>query len=459
MTGGKTTRPPAVTVCVCLLFAVGLVPAASALAQTTAPSATAAARPPNFLVILADDLGARHLACYGHKTHRTPNVDALARSGVMFRMCWATPMCCPSRAEMLTGRYGVRTGWLNQMYHGPTPRDHLDPNEITFASVLKSRGYATGLAGKWHLGSIATRPRMILENGFDEYHAWAQFALPPGARFDGSLDQKYWHPALIENGRFVPTTPRDYGPDLECRWLIDFMRRHRDRPFLAYWPMCLPHEPHEPTPNASVPDGRRAGGLQGSIEYMDTLVGRIVVALDELKLRDNTIILFCGDNGPAEAGKGELTEPGVRVPMIVAGPGVQRRGVAIEDLVDLSDVLPTLADLAGAATPRGIALDGRSFAPALRGIRGQGRAWIASFMDDRAIIRTARWLLEGDGKLYDCHDAGTGRRAYRDVTDSRAPEVVDARRNLDSILSRLPMPRKQPAGSAPAASQTHRGGD
>ena len=400
-------------------------------------------RPANFVVIMADDLGAKELGCYGHPKHRTPHLDSLARGGVRFQTCWSTPLCSPTRVEIMTGRYGFRTGWYNFLGRVTTPMDHLDPDEPTFADMLKAKGYATGLAGKWQLGLITKQPNMVFDSGFDEYFTWAwkEGGLPANAKFAGSPRQRFWHPAVIENGKHIATSPDLYGPDLYSCWLIDFMKRHRDGPFLVYYPMCLTHKPWDPTPDGGSPGGRTEGGLKHNVEYMDTVVGRIVKALEDLGLRENTIVLFTGDNGTAGDGKGTVTELGARVPMIVNCPGIVNQDVVSDELIDLSDVLPTLAEFSGADPPYGVTIDGRSFAKHLRGESFQGREWIFSYLAYERMLRDKRWLLEGDGKFYDCGENRDGTK-YKDVTESEDPAVVAARKRFAAILKDLPAPRK-----------------
>jgi len=398
------------------------------------------ARQPNFVVILADDLGAPELGCYGNAKHRTPNLDRLAQTGVRFRTCWATPVCSPTRVEIMTGRYAFRTGWYDFIGRGTTSnKDHLGPEEVTFAHMLKKAGYATGLAGKWQLGFIQRHPRTVFDSGFDEYFTWAWRQLPADAKFAGSPRQRYWHPAIIENGKHFPTTPEQYGPDLYCDWLIDFMKRHKDQPFLAYYPMCLTQKPYDPTPDPEHPGRKTEGNLKTNVEYMDHLVGRIVKALDEMGLRDDTIIFFAGDNGTGGAGKNTATEMGVRVSMIANSPKRIATGLTSDAMIDFSDVLPTLADLAGASLPEGVTIDGRSFAHVLQGKPGPTRDWVFSYLGHRRLIRDKRWLLDGYGSFYDCGQSRAGR-GYKDVTRSDAPEVLAARKRLETIIKDMPAP-------------------
>lgn len=430
----------------CLLGLIGLfAPAFSAGAKPSGQK-----RPPNFVVIMADDLGAKELGCYGHPEHKTPNLDRLARQGMRFRTCFSTPICSPTRVMIMTGRYGFRTGWYNLIGRAgsPTrtnPKYSLAHAEITFAQVLKPKGYATALAGKWQLtGKV---PGLIHECGFDEYRIWAYtHNLPPGVVHTGGWEipqkkpARYWHPCILQSGKYLPSKPHDYGPDLFADFIIDFIRRHKAKPFLVYYPMCLTHKPWAPTPDLQQPGKKTAGGLQNNVQYMDHVAGRIVTALDELGLRNNTIVLFTGDNGTGGSGKGKPAELGARVPLIVSCPGTVLSGVVSEELVDLSDVLPALAEFAGAPLPKDRPIDGRSLAPTLCGEQGTHREWIFSYIHKYRVLRDKRWLLEGDGRFFDCGDRRNGR-GYVDVTDSKDPQVVAARRRFERILKDLPAPK------------------
>lgn len=412
---------------------------------------------PNLVLIMADDLGAKELSCYGNRHHHTPNLDRLARTGVRFATCFATPICHPTRFEIMTGQYGCH----NKVYHfagrrgGPNPNSPEEQivNHVTFAQVLKPRGYATGLAGKWQLtGKV---PTLVFETGFDEYLMWAyRHNLPEGVEHTGGWEgngkktSRYWHPSLLRNGEYLPTDADDYGPDMFTDFVIDFARRHRDQPFFIYYPMALTHAPFYSTP-ATDPSQQEKfrhsrEKFKENVEYMDRLVGRIVEALDELRLREKTILLFTGDNGTGGQGKGQPTELGARVPMIVNCPGIVRPLGLLPELVDLSDVLPTLADFAGAQVPRDRPIDGRSFAPLLRGEPYTPRDWIFSYLGDRRILRTDRWLLEDNsphhfGRLYDCGKSRNGE-GYVEVTDSSDPEVLAVKRRFQAILADKPAP-------------------
>jgi len=438
--------------------AIGLVAAGMACLAFDARSIAAEKARPNLILIMADDLGAKELACYGNTEHRTPNLDGLARTGVQFQTCFSTPICHPTRFEIMTGQYGCH----NKVYHfagrpgGPrrdSPEEQI-VNHVTFARVLGKAGYATALAGKWQLTGRV--PKLVVENGFDEYLMWAyKHNLPPGVEHTGGWEGKkgrktsrYWHPSLLKNGKYVHTGPDDYGPDMFTDFVIDFATRHKDGPFFIYYPMALTHAPYYSTPATSPNQAEKfrhaKDKFRENVEYVDKLVGRIVAALDDLGLRENTVVFFTGDNGTGGQGKGQPTELGARVPMIVNCPGVVKPIGRCGELVDLSDVLPTLCGLAGAKVPDDRPIDGRSFAPLLTGGKYTPREWIFSYLGPARVLRTKRWLLEKNtmrrfGRLYDCGTSrdGTG---YQDVTDSTDPEVAAVRRQFEEILSERPSP-------------------
>lgn len=422
----------------------------------TATICCAAPARPNFIVIMADDCSAREIGCYGNTKHKTPHLDKLAATGMMFKTCWATPICMPTRAEITTGRYAHRTRWYhNTMKPGAAaPGGNLGKTNLTFAQLLKSAGYATAVAGKWQMHGTQE------EYGFDESCMWK---LQHGSTFDGPIEGKeasllgraarYWHPAIVRNGKQLKTTPNDYGPDIFTDFINDFARRHKESPFLIYYPMALTHKSWDfdrkkntwiPTPELDA-NGQKTGlktknTLKSNVEYMDHIVGRIVRNLDELGIRKNTVVMFTTDNGTSGYGKSNVSrERGPRVPMIVNGPGFIKPLGPVDALTDLSDVLPTLANLAGVAMPKGYEIDGRSIAPILRGQKKHVRDWVFCPYTDKRMIRDQRWLLDGDGRLWDCGQR-RDEQGYKDVTDSNDPEVQAARKRFASILKTLPAP-------------------
>lgn len=436
--------------CIALL----LIPA---LSTNTAPAADP--KPPNVILILADDLGAKELGCYGHPEHKTPNIDRLAAEGTRLETFYAMPLCTPTRVALMTGQYGFHNGFLgmsNPAFRPPADSPKADiGNHFTHADLLKQAGYATALAGKWQLSGRL--PTLIHDAGFDEYRMWAyDHNLPEGVRHlaheKGGNTSRYWHPSIVENGRYLPTQPGDYGPDLFNQFVIDFARRKaaQQQPFFVYYTSPLTHGPHLETPDPANPGKRLPAGFRSNLEYLDVLVGRLLDALRDSQLDSNTLVIFIGDNGTAGSGKGTLTELGARVPCIVRGPGV-RTGVVSNALADLTDILPTLADVASVQLPAHVPCDGRSLLPLLKGETSSHRDWIYSHLDDGRILRDSRWLLEidkgGRGERFlDCRESrdGTG---YLEVHPADNPEAAAARQRFSEILASLPKPKPNPAAA------------
>jgi arylsulfatase A len=398
---------------------------------------------PNVLLIMADDLGAAELGSYGNEASHTPRLDRLAGEGMRFETAYATPMCTPSRVLLLTGRYGFRTGWTGMIHSLFAPlrgsrEENLGAREISFADLLKARGYRTAAAGKWQLpGSPQER---LYDLGFDRYRIWKwKHKLAPGEDYSGSFSS-HWGPAVIQDQRLLATSSDDYGPDMMTDFLIEFMKEqgpHAEQPFLAYYPMLLPHGPYSPTPDPRLPGERKLGSLEANLAYMDHLVGRLLDALEETGLAEETVVIFTADNGTEESGKGRTKEIGVRVPLIVRWPGRIAGGSVSPALTDLSDILPTLADLAGAKLPEDREIDGRSLKPILLGESSRHREWIFSYHVNMRILRDERWLLEGDGRFLDCADCRTSD-CCTDVSQSEASDVRAARRRFAKILEDLP---------------------
>jgi arylsulfatase A-like enzyme len=408
------------------------------------------------VIILIDDLGAADLGCYGNTENKTPNIDRLASEGTRFELCYATPNCTPSRVMLLTGQYGFRTGWFALIGHPYSPRpDSPDFNlgkQLTFAKLLKSRGYATALSGKWQLpGQL---PNLIRECGFDEYRMWAyRHNLPPGSNYtdltrarNPDKTSRYWQPCIVENGKFVATGPNDYGPDLFNQFTIDFIRRNKDRPFCAYYPSVLTHKPHVDTPDPNDSTKRIPGNLKSNLEYLDFLIGKLLATIDELELTQRTVVICLADNTAGDS-KGKLSEEGAHVPLIVRCPGMVKAGVVSRSLTDISDLFPTIGDFAQASVPKEHPLDGKSLAPLLRGETKEHRPWIFSYLGPGRILRDNRWLLEVDKKnkemFVDCDDHRDGKD-YKDVTKSSDSEVMAARKRLEEILKGLPGPDDRP---------------
>ena len=410
-------------------------------------------KPYNFVVVLADDLGAKELACYGHPRHATPQLDRLAKEGMRFETCYATPICSPTRVLVMTGQYAFRTGYFHLIGRPfaplPSSPDYDVAKKITFSHLLQAQGYATGLAGKWQLpGQV---PTLVHDCGFDEYRMWAYADnLPQGVVHTGAFEgragsrtSRYWHPCILENGKYRPTKETDYGPDLFNEFAIDFIRRHKDQPFCFYYPIPLTHGPHVETPDPQRPGQKRPPGFQSNLEYLDHLMGRLAAAIDDAGIAEHTLLVFIGDNGTAGSGKGTVTELGARVPLIVRCPGTVKAGVVSRQLVSAADIFPTLLELAGVSLPAGHVIDGTSLVPTLRDENAKHREWIFSYLGRGRILRDERWLLEDEGngrvRFIACGDSRDGS-GYRDVSDWRDAEVAAARKRMEAILEKLPGP-------------------
>jgi arylsulfatase A len=384
---------------------------------------------PNIIFILADDLGIGNISCYGSDQFKTPNIDKLASTGMRFTHGYTAPLCGPSRALILTGRQPFRTGTTNQDRVGK-----LEPSkEICLPSVLKTAGYTSLMVGKW-----SQFPLQPSDFGFDQY-----------MRFQAS--GKYWNtqPAnksYTKNGEIVPLLDGEYLPDLMHNQVVDFISKNKNKPFFAYYSMSHIHGEILPTPD-SKPDSKDL--YTDNINYMDKLVGKLVKALDSLKMRQNTIIVFVGDNGTAAEGasratvqgkklsgkKGDMLECGSLVPWIVNWKGGGQSGKVINDLVDATDWMPTFAALTGAKLPENVILDGKSFAPQLKGEKGTPREWIFMELGNQWYVREEKWKLNRANELFDMRNA-----PFEEIlipADSKDEIAVSARQRLSGVLKSI----------------------
>ncbi|TWT69302.1 sulfatase-like hydrolase/transferase [Crateriforma conspicua] len=422
---------------------------------------------PNVLVILCDDIGAHELSLYGHPKHQTPVLDDLGRTGLWFTTGYSTPICHPTRFEIMTGQYAHHNG----VYHFPGrpggPPANTGPDDIashlTFGKLFQQAGYATAHAGKWQLSG--EHPTLIRECGFDEYCMWAYtHNLPEGVKHDGAWEGKpggktcrYWHPSVVQNGEYLDTDDDSYGPDIYSDFILDFIGRHPDDPFFVYYPMALTHGQFFTTPDTTetIEDRfkhNQKKNWQANVEYTDKIIGKLVSGLETMGRRDNTLVIFVGDNGTGGNGKGKTTEMGCRVPFIVNGPDLVKPSGECRELVDLSDILPTICEVAAIDLPNDHIVDGVSFAPYLKGDMTPLREWIYAPLGGKRVLRTKRYLLENNsptnfGQLYDCGESrdGTG---YVDITDDPSAEAVEARQSMLQILEDKPVPNvadKKPA--------------
>lgn len=322
-----------------------------------------AERRPNIVLILTDDQGWPELGVHGNPVLETPNLDRLAREGVRFSRFYASPVCTPTRAALMTGRYPQRTGAIDT-YLG---RDTLAPDEVTVAEVLRKAGYRTGQFGKWHLGRYARyHPQ---SRGFDDYFGFWQY---------GFINRYFDSEELFE-GR-TPVTTAGYVTDVLTDRALRFVEENRERPFFLYLPYNAPHAPNL-APDPVVAKYLRKGvsltnaQIYGMIDVVDQNVGRLLKKLDDSGLRDDTLVVFMTDNGFVSshhtAGlrgrKGTVFEGGIRVPFIARWPGRLAAGRVVDTPAQHIDLFPTFCEAAGAPLPAGRKLDGVSILPVLRG--------------------------------------------------------------------------------------------
>ncbi len=398
-----------------------------ALLCGSACSAKSKPAKPNIVFILADDFGLDGVGCYGSDRFKgkTPNIDRLAESGMRFTQCYAMPLCGPSRCTINTGRYGFRTGGLTNPAAGnPSSRD-----EPSIARTLKQAGYATGMAGKWR--QMGDAPG---DWGFDEWLT------------DPTAGGWYWKNSYTKNGQEITMPQEVYCPDACMDFTLDFLRRNKDRPFYFYYPTHLVHGPILKTPDSKV---ETKDFYEDNVAYLDKQIGQIVAELDKLGLRENTLIVFAGDNGTAHFGadqltingrkingmKGTLLEGGSRVPLIANWKGTTPAGRVTDDLVDFSDFFATFAGLAGAQMPEGVAFDSHSFAPELLGRKGAPRDWVFVQLGPKWYVREQGFKLTERGELFDMSDAPFVEKPV--AADPADPAAAAARQRLQAVLDKL----------------------
>ncbi len=363
-------------------------------------------RPPNVVLIITDDQGWGGLGINGNPMLDTPVLDALGRAGAMFNRYYVSPVCAPTRASLMTGRYHPRTGMI-----GIRPGlDTMRCEEQTLAAVLQQAGYATGIFGKWHNGTHY--PYTPLGRGFDEHLG-----------FSAGHWSNYFDTTLEHNGKPLPT--RGFITDVLTDGAINFIQRHRAEPFFCYIPYNAPHVPHQ-VPDRYFEKYKQRGASDwvacsyGMIENVNDNVHRVLETLERLQLTNDTIVIFTTDHGPdtecfnggMRGWKRDVDEGGVRVPLLIHAPGVIRSGTVVSELTADIDLFPTILDLCGVSIPNGLSLDGQNLAPLLR---GQSVTWpdrmIFSYCSREGIdamtpgaVRTQRHRLVNRGDGYELYD-------------------------------------------------------
>jgi arylsulfatase A len=413
-----------------------------------------AADRPNVIVILVDDLGYECVGADGGKSYQTPVLDGLASKGVRFTHAYAQPNCTPTRAQLMSGQSNVR----NYVKFG-----YLDPAVTTFANFFKKADYATCIVGKWQLGH--DKPDLPQHFGFDE-HCLHHY-LPTKGK------DRYANPGMTYNGQLKEFKNGEYGPDLTNEYAIDFITRNKAHPWLLYYPMILTHSPFEPTPDSpdylgKSKDRGKQQHFADMVAYADKLTGKLVAKLDELGLREKTLILITGDNGTGkgivsateekdevEGGKASTAVADMHVPLIASWPGHIAGGGVCHDLVDATDFLPTLCEAANVPIPGDAKIDGHSFLPQLRGEAGHPREWLYSFWAPLRQTQTAKVGKRGaveqafdhDYKLY---SIGEFYDLRNDPGEAHPLQVADLTGDVAAAANKLQGALDQFADARPA---------
>jgi len=411
--------------------------AIGAAAAAGGPASAAAKRRdrPNVVLVLTDDQGYGDLGCQGNDRISTPNLDRLCAQSTEFTRFYCSPVCAPTRASLMTGRYNYRTCAIDT-YLG---RAMMHPDEVTLAQMLRAGGYRTGIFGKWHLGD--NYPMRPYDKGFEEalVHkggGMCQPADPPGG--------SYFDPMLDHNGRWERR--QGYCTDVFTGAAVEWISAHRLEPFFCYLATNAPHTPVQVDDRYIEPyrkpgfDDENAGVL-GMITNLDENVGRLLDHLDRLDLADDTIVIFMTDNGPQQARyvcglrglKGSVYEGGIRVPSIWRWPGRFEAGRTIDTLSAHIDLVPTLLDLCGVAAPDGLNLDGTSLVPWLD---GEPAAWPDRTLffqwhrgDEPELFRACAAVTQRD-KLVDgreLYDLEADPGETRDLAAERPERVAELR--------------------------------
>ncbi len=425
---------------------------------------------PNVILIMADDFGYELVGANGGTSYKTPHLDKLAQTGTRFTHCFVQPLCTPTRVQLMTGIYNVR----NYIEFGTLAKD-----ATTFGQLFRKAGYATCITGKWQLGHDFALPAHF---GFDEYCLWQLTRRP----------ERYKNPGLEVNGKEIDYSNGEYGPDIVNDYAMDFVSRKKDSEFFLYYPMMLTHDPFVATPDSDDYDSGKPGtgkkkstpkearGDENStkhrhfgdmVQYADKLIGKLIARLEQLGLREKTLILFVGDNGTGAGmksmmgdkvvigGKGQTIETGMHVPLIANWPTKIPSGKVTSDLIDSTDFLPTICEAAGITVPSELKIDGRSFWPQLRGEKGSPREWIycwysrdGSAPTKHEFARSANLKLYRDGRCFDVSSEDMDRKPIDPST--LKPDIAAEHAKLIEALAKYeharPKGLKAPKGKQKA---------
>lgn len=410
-----------------------------AAAEPSACESEEPAQQPNVLLIFADDLGYEMLGAYGGKEVSTPHLDALGGEGVRFARAYTSPVCTPSRMSLYTGTYVTRHKYYNVLPVHLGTRKAVDFSKIaTLPKLLNAAGYATSVTGKWQLATLEFHPQHCRSAGFDSWCVWQIWK-------EGAKTTRYWDPCFNHDGKIRTDVADRYGPDVLADYVIDQMKSAvaAKKPFFIQHNMMLPHWPILDTPNE-----KRSGepaSLNNMTAYADKLVGKLVAAVDELGIGEDTYIIFAGDNGTdskkprmitggdVRGGKTDLNDAGMHVPLLVRRKGVIAPGTVRNDLVDIADMLPTICELAGVEAPNAN-IDGISFATAVRGGDDSKRTFVTGGYGGKYCVFDGQWRLLSNGKrLIDCHQLPAEKLAEKGDKEAELARV-----RLEKVMQSLP---------------------
>ena len=413
----------------------------AAIFQIAGTTATAAERP-NILLIVADDLGYEKLGCYGGLNTSMPNLDTMASRGTRFTRAYTSPVCTPSRMSLYTGMYTPRHKFVRVLpvHNGTKKAVDFDKRFVCYAQLLRDAGYQTSVTGKWQLAALEFHPEHCRSAGFDSWCVWQIW-------HDNQKTKRYWQPTLNRDGKILDGIQERFGPDVLTEYVIERMRAAKDsgKPFCIHHNMMLPHVPIVRTPDDV--QKNRAADLDRMIGYLDAQVGKLLAALAELDLVDNTIVFFVGDNGTdvvsarrttagqVIGGKHYLNDGGAHVPLIAYSPSRIPAGKKVDALVDMADFFPTLCELAGVECPHDAAPDGVSFVGLLTGQGAGKRSWVTAGIGADFFVFDGHWRLHHkNGKLIDCRKLPKETEADMTTDEAKAakarllPALKDLRR-------------------------------
>jgi arylsulfatase A-like enzyme len=432
---------------------------------------TQAARKPNVIFILGDDLGYCDVSMYGCKEIPTPNIDSIGKNGIRFTNAYVTaPVCSPSRAGLITGRYQQRFGF--EFNAGPLPRAlankdmGLPLSEITLAQVMKSAGYATGMVGKWHMGM--NDKYFPTQRGFDEYFGFlfgANIYINPnkpgvmtraGANEGGGSTASARSPQNPIYRNMTPVEEDEYLTDAFAREAIAYIDRHQKEPFFLYAPFNAPHEPFQATKKyldrfPQVRDERRRVYM-AMVSALDDGVGAILKKLRDTGLERDTLVVFLSDNGcatytgactnePLRFGKLTHLEGGFRVPFAMQWPGHLKAGVVSDQVISSLDLFPTAVAIAGAEPPKDRVLDGVNLMPFLTTTAKTSPHDVLCWRNGaNGAVRKGNWKLFTSGDRYWLYDLSKDVGEQKDLAAAN-PEIV---KHLKNEFAKWEEQMKQP---------------